>query len=90
MDMEYKIFQMEMYTRDTIFMENLMEMVNITGLMAQHTKDNLKMELEKVMEFGQATMAINMLDILAMIEKMDLVSIFGQMAITIKEILVRT
>ena len=41
MDMEYKIFQMEIYTKDIMFMESLMVKGNIIGQMEQHTKENL-------------------------------------------------
>jgi hypothetical protein len=40
MDMEYKTFQMEIYTKDIMFKESLMVKANIVGQMEQHIKEN--------------------------------------------------
>ena len=40
MGMEFKIFQMEMFIEEITSMENLMEKVNIIGVVVLHIKEN--------------------------------------------------
>lgn len=58
---------------------------NITGQMGLFILANSHKGFEKEKEHGQVRMVINMLGILAMIEKMALENIFGPMEIDTKD-----
>ena len=52
MVMEYKHSKMEIVIVETMFMENLMVMVNISGLVEQIIKVNFLMDFDRDKEFG--------------------------------------
>lgn len=77
MAMEYKSFRMVILLEETIKTENLMVMANIFGFVGQFTKDSFLRDLDQVKEAGLVNMEINIMVILVMIEKMDMVNIHG-------------
>lgn len=52
---EFKNLQMAIFIRESTWMGNLMDMENITGQMVVILKDHLKMDWERVKEFGRRT-----------------------------------
>lgn len=83
--MEFKIFQMEMFIEEITSMENLMEKVNIIGVVVLHIKENFWKDLEKEKGLGWVKLEINIMVILVEIERMDLDNIYGQMEILTKD-----
>jgi hypothetical protein len=84
MEKEFRNLQMEIPIKELMKMVNLTDMVNIFGMMGAHTKDNLRMDLEMVKEYGENLMMpiqIHMKDNLLMRKNRDMVFLFGQMEV---------
>jgi len=91
MDQELKNLWMVISTRVNTKMENLMDMVNIIGMMVVIIKGILKLALEVAMVYGKGIMdkVINMKDNFSKIKNKVMVFIHGKVAIYIKGIIIK-